>query len=679
MVKKIRKHLCCLTAAAVAFTCAAPAVGVSAATKGETAAAEAPGIVISSAEAGSEASDIVISSVEAGADACNEANGETATAAVCSEASAEQPVVRVYNDVRKTPYEKAVNSLVEKGVINGYPDGTFRPENSITRAEISKITGVIIQEAFDAEKVCGSSAKAGSGSDVKEAEKDENAHPDITDEALMRTAAGSSFYDVDTQGWAASYIGTASICGIVNGYGDNTFKPSNNITYNELAAMIVRAAEYDMSEISGSWPANYIEAAEKMGLYKGMEKFDPEENGSDHANRGNSAIMINNAFKAIQTAAADGYKAAEGKDTGTGSVVVEKLELSIDEAIEIMQTEGIQAETAALNKKKDEMTLSNTKDSIKTISDTLDVADYLSLSEQVSLQNSGVTESNLKIQKRARDFISENMDSNYQAEMNNIEQTTRKIYYGVLQAAENVEVCKESVEIEKELLRIAQKKHELGTISDIMLANQEYSLVSAESSLGQAEQSLESAESQFCMLMNVPVGTKLVLTTPLEKAEYDLPSLQECVESMNESNLSLKYYNYLSEISKMQLDSLKYRYPSTSNTYKQAEMSYEQASTGIEQAKLNMDTEMRTNYFNLSELENQIKTFESTIALTEKSIKIQTLQYDLGMITYADLNKTKLSLQQAKQGLTNAIVTYNNAVSDFKFSMGVGTSRISFQ
>jgi hypothetical protein len=48
------------------------------------------------------------------------------------------------------------------------------------------------------------------------------------------------------------------------------------------------------------------------------------------------------------------------------------------------------------------------------------------------------------------------------------------------------------------------------------------------------------------------------------------------------------------------------------------------------------------------------------------------------MTTISDVNQTKLTLLQAKQGLTNAIVTYNNAVSDFNFSMGVGTERISF-
>ena len=38
-------------------------------------------------------------------------------------------------DVEGTEYQEAVNGLAEKGVIEGYPDGTFRPESTITRAE----------------------------------------------------------------------------------------------------------------------------------------------------------------------------------------------------------------------------------------------------------------------------------------------------------------------------------------------------------------------------------------------------------------------------------------------------------------------------------------------------------------------------------------------------------------
>lgn len=625
MNNKHKKHISCAVAAALALTCAAPAVPASAAS---------------------------------------------------------------YRDTNRTNYEKAVDALSDAGIINGYPDGTFRPENSISRAEISKILSSVILNGYNEENA--------------EKADDKTVHTDIRDSALM-TGNGAAFKDVDRTNWSAPYIGVSSTCGIVTGYTDNTFRPSKTITYNELTAMAVRACEYDMSKVTGAWPANYVAAAKEIGLYNGMKDFDPAKDGSKHATRGNSAIIINNAASLIETAAKDGYKAARtakpddssadndanknnsssqntGSDSSSdlASTVLKTKELSLDDAIKIMQTTGLQAETAEMNKKNDQATLRSTSDNLKIINDTLKYSDYMDLNTLYQLQSNGINSTNQKIAQKTRDFIQANIDNNYQAEMNSIEQTTRKLYYGVLQAQENVDVSKESLEIEKQLLEIAKKKHSLGMLSDLALTNQEYSVTSAENTLIQAEQSLLSAQSSFNMLMNLPTDTELKLTTPLEQAEAELPTLDEAIDSMMNNNLNLKYIDYGIEVAEMQYTSLRYTVSTSSGTYKKAEVAYQNAKIGFEQAKSSMKTDMRTNYYNLADLENQIKTFEATIALTEKSLKVQETQFDLGMITISDVNKTKLSLQQAKQGLTNAIVTYNNALSDFNLSMGVGTERITF-
>lgn len=625
MNNKHKKHISCAVAAALALTCAAPAVPASAAS---------------------------------------------------------------YRDTNRTNYEKAVDALSDAGIINGYPDGTFRPENSISRAEISKILSSVILNGYNEENA--------------EKADDKTVHADIRDSALM-TENGAAFKDVDRTNWSAPYIGVSSTCGIVTGYTDNTFRPSKTITYNELTAMAVRACEYDMSKVTGAWPANYVAAAKEIGLYNGMKDFDPAKDGSTHATRGNSAIIINNAASLIETAAKDGYKAARtakpddssadndanknnsssqntGSDSSSdlASTVLKTKELSLDDAIKIMQTTGLQAETAEMNKKNDQATLRSTSDNLKIINDTLKYSDYMDLNTLYQLQSNGINSTNQKIAQKTRDFIQANIDNNYQAEMNSIEQTTRKLYYGVLQAQENVDVSKESLEIEKQLLEIAKKKHSLGMLSDLALTNQEYSVTSAENTLIQAEQSLLSAQSSFNMLMNLPTDTELKLTTPLEQAEAELPTLDEAIDSMMNNNLNLKYIDYGIEVAEMQYTSLRYTVSTSSGTYKKAEVAYQNAKIGFEQAKSSMKTDMRTNYYNLADLENQIKTFEATTALTEKSLKVQETQFDLGMITISDVNKTKLSLQQAKQGLTNAIVTYNNALSDFNLSMGVGTERITF-
>jgi len=84
------------------------------------------------------------------------------------------------------------------GLIGGYPDGTFRPNNLITRAEIAKL--VVLGAGF-------------------------------------ATASGAGFSDIATN-WAKDYIMTASNNGIVNGYSDGTFRPNNSATRAEASVMV---------------------------------------------------------------------------------------------------------------------------------------------------------------------------------------------------------------------------------------------------------------------------------------------------------------------------------------------------------------------------------------------------------------------------------------------------------
>lgn len=99
-------------------------------------------------------------------------------------------------------YEKAVTYLAERGVINGYQDGTFKPGNSITRAEF---TTLIVR------------------------------YQNIT-------AAGKpSFNDISANHWAKSYIGAAQNAGLIGGYQDGSFQPEHKITRAETVTILNRA------------------------------------------------------------------------------------------------------------------------------------------------------------------------------------------------------------------------------------------------------------------------------------------------------------------------------------------------------------------------------------------------------------------------------------------------------
>lgn len=148
--------------------------------------------------------------------------------------------------------------------ISGYDDGTFRPNDKITRAEAVKML-------VEATGISQSSERLESLSDVS-----------------------------DGKHWATPYIGGAKSAGIVDGE-DGNFHPEREITRAELSAMISRsyrdsineiaAPARTFSDIDGHWAKAHIIRMTKLGVASGYddETFRPEQG----VTRAEAAKMIN--------------------------------------------------------------------------------------------------------------------------------------------------------------------------------------------------------------------------------------------------------------------------------------------------------------------------------------------------------------------------------------------------
>lgn len=165
-------------------------------------------------------------------------------------------------DIKNTKYEDSVNTLITLGLVNGYPeDNTYRPDNTVTRAEMAKLMVVALGEEGRVENAAKNQTKF----------KDMNGH------------------------WAYGYVNLAAELGVINGYPNGTFGPNDTVSYAEATAMVLRALEYE-EEVSKStevWPNNYINQAKKLSLYNSVGTI----NSNDAAKRGNIAIMLWNMLR----------------------------------------------------------------------------------------------------------------------------------------------------------------------------------------------------------------------------------------------------------------------------------------------------------------------------------------------------------------------------------------------
>lgn len=109
------------------------------------------------------------------------------------------------------------------------------------------------------------------------------------------------FTFIDTMDhWAKVYIDQLSNDprGILQGYEDGTFKPDNNITNAELAAMLVKACKKDLSKedrLNALWPDSYIVWANELNLFQGLDIKDVK----DKASRQTAFEMLYNAMAVL--------------------------------------------------------------------------------------------------------------------------------------------------------------------------------------------------------------------------------------------------------------------------------------------------------------------------------------------------------------------------------------------
>lgn len=186
----------------------------------------------------------------------------TAAMLALSMATAFVPVIQgasaaVFTDVSTgSKYYEAVNRLSELGIINGYEDGSFRPDNNVTRAEFSKIIVGMMNKATEAKS----------------------------------TPPSSAFDDVNQVQWCIPYVNYLTANGVIKGYADATFRPSNIITYAEAATIICRVLGYDEATVGYSWPANYMNEA------AALELSDTAHSASDPVTRAVVAEITDNAL-----------------------------------------------------------------------------------------------------------------------------------------------------------------------------------------------------------------------------------------------------------------------------------------------------------------------------------------------------------------------------------------------
>jgi len=177
------------------------------------------------------------------------------------------------SDIDYSSNKQAIEGLMQKGIVSGYDDGTYRPDATVNRAEFMKI----VVGSLDVDTT-------GEG----------NCFPDVTDQ------------------WFAPYVCYGAVNGIVNGYDDGTFKPEREVNYAEALKMTYLAyGDQGNADASGQWYMQYADDAKENDVFMYGISYDKA------LTRGEMAQLMYNYMYQKEHAFGDGEEQNQNNNPNT--------------------------------------------------------------------------------------------------------------------------------------------------------------------------------------------------------------------------------------------------------------------------------------------------------------------------------------------------------------------------
>lgn len=159
-------------------------------------------------------------------------------------------------DYKNHKYFEEIDRLMAFGIVNAYEDGSFRPEQELTRAEFAAL-----------------------------AVRTRNLTPTETEQMV--------FSDIPSDHWAAPFAATVLAMGCMNGTGDGNFSPNEPILLEQAIKVLSHLLGAEtLCERRGGYPSAYLTYATQKGMLKGLQK-----QAGEALTRAEAAKLIANALE----------------------------------------------------------------------------------------------------------------------------------------------------------------------------------------------------------------------------------------------------------------------------------------------------------------------------------------------------------------------------------------------
>lgn len=172
---------------------------------------------------------------------------------------------RPFSDIADTEFDEYIRHLHDVGITSGFSDGTFRPGNTLSRAEAAAMLSVAL-----------------------------NLKPDDSQNTKLKDVNGH---------WGRKYINAIVNKGIMAGYSDKTFRPNNKITVAEVCTIISKSISFK-TKAQGTfgklkknqWYSAYVQNIFNLKILTIEDSIYKNFSENGNISRGNFAMMLSRAL-----------------------------------------------------------------------------------------------------------------------------------------------------------------------------------------------------------------------------------------------------------------------------------------------------------------------------------------------------------------------------------------------
>lgn len=368
------------------------------------------------------------------------------------------------------------------------------------------------------------------------------------------------------------------------------------------------------------------------------------------------------------------------------------ITLSLKEAVALMKTVGSRAETAELNKKSDLAVSNGYSEKASTIKKTLEDLDKLDSVSDATLtylgytrskvmelsyeaQVAGATQSNKKILNLRKSFAMENMENNYRADLNKIEQDTIKLYYTVLLAEDNYKIAKDNFTVQEKNLKTINAKKSVGLLSKKDVLQSQSAVLDAEKEVRAAKTKMDYAHMSFNYLLGFDILQEVSFTDKLTEVTEAGIGVNLAIGNAQKNRNEIRGANFAKDIYKILLEDVS-AYPKYSSTYLKAQINLLTAEKTAKDAWTQIEIDIRNRNAELQDKEAALKAAKALQSYAEEGARLIALTNEEGLSTVDELLNAQVNVYKAKLNVSKAIADYNMAFNELKDAQGVGTMRI---